>query len=169
MGDQSSSSELFAGLVKTELRKRVFVAHKKLSPKPGRKILYNPGSQVAWDDCCNGQVWGRLVSISPLPTANPSRIPGLSGCAAPAFIATLELGIIRCAAVVDDQGRAPSDMAVSRDGEQSIEDMATLLGVLASLESTRSIVAWTPQGPEGGCHGGYWTFTVSVPNCLQDE
>lgn len=169
MGRRQESADVFDKIVRKQIRKRVHEAYKELSPRPSRKILYAPGTLVAWDDCCDGQVWGRLVSITPLPTANPARIPGLSGCGAPSFIATIEVGVIRCAQTVDDQGRAPSAMEISNDGKQGISDMATILSVLASFADTRSIVGWTPQGPEGGCHGGYWTFTVAIPNCLQDD
>jgi hypothetical protein len=29
-----------------------------------------------------------------------------------------------------------------------------------------SILNWTPQGPEGGCAGGEWMFTLFVPACV---
>lgn len=136
-----------------------------LSPKPGRVVTLAPGATAAFDDCCAGQVWGRLVNLMPAPGATPGRTPGLSPAAAPWWLATIEIGIVRCAAVLDDQGRAPTPAAITADGEQGIADLAAILSVLR-CEPIRSFEGWLPVGPEGGCFGGTLTITVQVQNCL---
>lgn len=140
-----------------------------LSPTPGRTILVAPGEVVAHDDCCDGQVWARLVTLAPTPTTNPAGRPGLHPCALPHFVATIELGVIRCAAVVNSNGKAPSPRQITADGQQGLADMSTLLGVLRCTPNLRGLQAWTPVGPEGGCHGGFWTFTALISNCIGCE
>lgn len=140
-----------------------------VSPRPGRVVDLAPGALVAWDDCCDGQVWSRLVSVTPAAASSPQRKHGLDVCATPHFIFTAELGIVRCAATINDRGQAPSPAQISKDGAQSLADMAALLATLRRAPGVRSVVQWTPQGPDGGCHGGFWTFTSTIENCLTCE
>lgn len=143
------------------------VAVDLVSPTPGRVVKVAPGEIVAWDDCCDGQLWVRLVNLTPSDGATPARRPGMDVCATPWFIGTFELGLVRCAAVVDDRGIAPSALQVTTDGVQSVNDMAQLMAALKCSDiDVRSLTGWTPQGPEGGCHGGFWTFTLRLSNCL---
>lgn len=158
--------EKFAEMVETSLADLAADASIALDPTPGRTIYAAPGMSVAHDDCCDGQVWARLVSIGPLPNADPAKRPGMHPCAMPHFLATIELGVIRCAAVMGNNGKAPSPRQITQDGQQGIADMATLLGVLRCTPDLRSLGAWTPVGPEGGCHGGYWTVTKLLTNCI---
>lgn len=163
-GVDSFSQQIKVALAATSTR-----AATALTPTPGRSVLLAPGALVAHDDCCDGQVWSRLVNLGPLPGNDPTRRPGAHPCALPEFLLTAELGIVRCAATVNDQGVAPSPAQITRDGEQSIDDMSALLGVLRCTDGLRSLLTWTPTGPEGGCHGGYWTYTMRVSNCLGCE
>lgn len=169
MSRESASS--FVSQVERSIEAYVGEAAKNLSPKPKRIIPVVPGSQVAWDDCCSGQLWGRLVSLGPMPGNNPGRLPGLGACGSPEYLATVEIGILRCASVFDDNtGRAPRPAKIGNEGAQLLEDMGDILRALACADAplkVRSIVGWTPTGPEGGCAGGYWQFTLAVPNCLQ--
>lgn len=159
--------ETFADTIKNRLGYLAAEVEAIVNPAPDRTILVAPGSSVAWDENCDGQVWARLVSLTPLQTNNPSQRPGMNPCAVPEFVVTFELGIVRCAAVVNDAGVAPSDVQITEDGVQSINDMSHILSVLRCTNFLRSITAWTPQGPEGGYHGGYWTGTFLVHNCLR--
>lgn len=143
-----------------------------LNPAPGRVVAVAPGAEVAWDDCCDGQVWARLVTFQPLPSAGAARKPGTDPCAVPHFVATVELGVTRCAATQDKNGNAPAAERVAADGLQGIADMAALLGVLRCPPpgvEIRDLGSWTPQGPNGGCFGGVWTFTLRVGNCIECE
>src|SRR5262245_23066536 len=63
-----------------------------------------PGNTVAWDQCCDGELWVRLVSLVGSPAlSQPRRQP----CQA-IYQARIEVGVIRCAHVIDDSGAAPS-------------------------------------------------------------
>lgn len=168
MTAQATGVERFAAGISDALRDLSLRAGAAVSPRPGRVVQIAPGRAVAWDDCCSGQVWARLVALQPA-AAQPARRPGLEPCAVPTFILTVELGIVRCAATVDDRGNAPSPRQITADGQQGINDMAALLGVLRCTPGLRSLERWNPDGPDGGCHGGYWTATLEVHNCLGCE
>lgn len=169
MTTQATGAGQFSKQIKVALAVIAQRSASALSPTPGRVVLLAPGNQVAHDDCCNGQVWSRLVSLAPMPSNDPARRPGTNPCAVPELLLTAELGIVRCAATVNDHGEAPSARQITADGEQSVDDMSALLGVLRCTDNLRSLISWTPTGPEGGCHGGYWTYTMRVPNCLGCE
>lgn len=165
---ENASAQVLADRLTALMSKIASDAKAALTPQPQRIVQVAPGESVAWDDCCSGQLWVRLVSIAPAPTATPDRRPGADACAVPFFVATLEVGILRCAAVVNDVGDPPSALQVTTDGVQSVSDMAQLLAVLRCMERpVRTLGAWTPQGPEGGCHGGFWQFTVGLDNCIE--
>jgi hypothetical protein len=74
-----------------------------IEPRAGRAALY-PGAEVAWDDCCDGQVYARLISMTPSGSpATGARV--VSPCGVLIWAVTIGVGVIRCAAVVDDQDR----------------------------------------------------------------
>ncbi len=135
-------------------------AYASLDPKPGRSIVA-PGSNVAHDDCCDGQVHVRLVSAVP----NYAGTRNSTGCPV-SFDLTLGIGVVRCAAVVDDRGRAPTSAQVTGDGHQMLQDMADLAGTLQDWKPEEALSAqlgsWNPTGPQGGCTGGEWTYVVRV-------
>lgn len=138
-------------------------------PKPTRVIRTQPGSVATWDGAKEGQLWIRLQGLSPTPAATPARMNGADLCAVAEWVATFQIGIIRCAATMDSRGNPPSPEAITADGVEGIDDMASILRTLADARWTRSVMTWTPTGPEGGFHGGYWTFTVAMPNLLGQE
>ena len=141
-----------------------------LTPRPRRVISIARGSSVAWDECCEGQLWGRLVNIQPMPNTNFARTPGLQPCSMPAFVGTFEIGILRCAtAFNDNSGMAPSAHQITREGTQGVRDMAAILSILRCDEGVRGFTQWIPLGPEGGCFGGIIQFTALIPNCLECE
>lgn len=162
----SDSWGAFADSIKTPLEAIAVVAAERLSPTPGRVITLAPGEAVAHDNCCDGQVWVRLSTLTANQGNDATRQGGLSVCNVPHFLAVVELGVQRCAAVLDSQGKAPTPEAIAKDGRQSIDDMAALLSVLRCDDNVRSLGTWQPSGPEGGCHGGSWTFTMRFDNCL---
>lgn len=144
-------------------------AERTLVPAPDRVIEVQPGRAAAWDGNCDGQLWTRLVGFAPGAGSTPERRHGADLCAVPVFVVTLEMGIIRCAAQMDNRGNPPAPGKITRDGHQSIDDLSAILGVLKCNPRTRSVTSWTPTGPDGGYHGGYWTFTVEVSNCIECE
>lgn len=126
-----------------------------LDHKPGRSIL-QPGMSVAWDDCCDGQLWVRINSASPVYQNG-------SGCSV-AMDVTYSVGLVRCVAVLDDRGRAPRPERITEDGLAAIDDMCTLYSTLDNLKLGHrlNIGNWTPLGPNGGCAGGEWAVTIRL-------
>lgn len=137
-----------------------------IQPPPCRVALY-PGAEVAWDTCevnsmgDNGQLWANLM-----PTVN---IVNEGSCATVTFQA--EIGIVRCAATVDDDGDPPSPGEVAADALQQAEDADAIWRALsccdARSEAVRSMVltSWRPVGPQGGCVGGIWTVRGVFNEC----
>lgn len=142
-------------------------AEAALDPPAGRAYLA-PGNLVSWDDCCNGQVWVRLVSLESLAphyaklgatSANPC---GLE------WTATVGVGVLRCSSTVTDRGElAPPEM-VSAETIQMLADEAALCQAIYCCNvlplNRYDLTRWDPLGPEGGCVGGEWTMTMQVNN-----
>lgn len=129
-----------------------------LTKKPGRSIVA-PGASVAWDDCCDGQLWARVVSISPVfqGTTNGVKCPV-------AYDFTLGVGVIRCVSTVNERGKPPSAKQITADGNAGLRDMRELADILQSYRPVDALTTrlgiWTPLGPDGGCAGGEWTMTM---------
>lgn len=156
----------FATALLAELATLVDTAKAALSPAPDLVLHIAPGESVAWDENCDGMLWVRVGEVRPPDTVVMGSQNPLDPCRSPYFVLRLELGVIRCAAPMSEDGTPPSAAQITGDGEQAISDMAALLGVLRCWDGLRAIESWTPRGPEGGYHGGYWTFTTRMSNCL---
>lgn len=122
-----------------------------------------PGQQVAWDNCCAGQLWVRVLSITPYPPQNqPCRIQWLD--------VTVGVGVIRCVNGLQDN-RVPTPEETTFDGEGMTDDAFTLLGALTCTElpnvlpKSLSVIAGTPQGVEGACGGWEWTARFKLNLC----
>lgn len=150
------------------LTKALDCAVAALDPPPERVAVY-PGNEVAWDDCCDGQVWSRLVSLAPTGSTTTQQ----ARCGVVLWLVTLAVGSLRCAAVVDEQGHAPLPTALSADSEQMALDCSALMVALecclAPQVASLRMLGWAPLGPQGGCVGGEWTFTVLMDNCQCEE
>lgn len=135
----------------------------------GRAFLA-PGQQVAHDDCCDGQLWVRLISAFPSgrPFPNPD---SAQPCGILLMALQLGLGIVRCAHTVDDNGNAPTPEELTEDTLGGTLDASILLSAIQCCElplATDKLIGlgtWTPSGPQGGCVGGEWSLTVGVGNC----
>jgi hypothetical protein len=142
-----------------------------VSPGVAKLIHVNPGALVPWDDCCGGQIAARVISVG--PQIGQQSAGTMLPCGVLAWIATVGLGIIRCVAVVreDGQGKVqiPDGPTMDADGQQMLNDMAALQQVVLCHPATRSIQGWTPVGAEGGCAGGEWVFTTRVASCACPE
>lgn len=145
---------------------------------PGRVEL-TPGAVPAWDDCCAGQLYARVIEVfptagkeSPFPQID-SRQRGTADavCKIHAYALHFGLGVLRCAATVNDQGVAPSSAQVTNDAVLMYADSRSLLAVLmcdvASVRGVHQIKLgrWTPLGVEGGCMGGEWDAFVMISAC----
>lgn len=129
---------------------------------PVGTISLTPGSTVAWDDCCAGQVWVRVLSITPVASAPACGIDSLRVEAA--------VGIVRCWQGLDDSGRPPTADEMTADAQQMLGDADLLLKSLLSWSpptgARRPLLGrGTPLGPEGYCGGFEWNFTVQVLTC----
>lgn len=124
-------------------------------PAPVGRAVVAPGGSVAWDDCCDGQAWVRVVSVEPSYQAR---------CGIVRWTVTLGIGVLRCAAVLNDDGVAPSPRQITADGHEMIADMDAIAHLFQcnDLPLDPLLGNWTPQGPNGGCHGGEWAATVTL-------
>lgn len=133
-----------------------------LTQRVGRAVIA-PGGEVAWDDCCDGQAHVRVINIEArYPTERAM-------CDVASWGVTLGVGVIRCAAVLDDDGNAPAPHQITADARQMTRDMHEVAQALTcndfpGLDRMR-LDTWSPQGPMGGCHGGEWTATATVLAC----
>lgn len=138
---------------------------------PVCRTFINPGPDAPHDVCSkqrdgsDGQMWvGHLFSNEgwPVPTGLPTT------CAAP-FADQIEIGIVRCAAKVNDQGEAPPADEVTADAYQQQADRIALRNAIQCCWSVDNlnivIIDWTAIPPTGGCVGGVWTLSVRDGGC----
>ena len=127
--------------------------------------------QVAWDDCCEGQLWVRVVRSWPSSTF-PLKDSTLRPCGT-RTATQIGLGILRCATDLDTLGWAsnPSMAALTADARLGICDIGALYRALACCDDldTRVVDQWTPLGPQGGCFGGEWTAWLAGSLSCPDE
>lgn len=140
------------------------VAYDGLSVAPGRSVVA-PGSIVAWDDCCDGQLAVRVIGATPVYQS------GGAGCLL-GYDLQLGVSIIRCVSTVNDSGQAPSPTQITADGHATARDLRELARALECWRPEDSGVMahrlgqWTPRGPDGGCAGGEWTLTLRTDAAL---
>lgn len=150
---------------------------------PGRAELV-PGLRPAWDDCCDGQLYLRVIEVYPTAGSNApfpqidTQQRGAAGglCAIHGVAVHIGVGVIRCVATIRDDGSAPSPEEVSADGDLMLKDMDTLLDALlckvpqadfyTSAIHGLKMDRWQPQGAEGGCAGGEWGVYLWIDPCL---
>jgi hypothetical protein len=130
-------------------------------PAPARMFLY-AGEEPPWDDCCDGQVWVRLVSVTPAGT-NPTR----GGCGPAMWAASVRVGVLRCAATLGANGTLPAVADMIRDTAVQIADMAAVESAIKCCFESKPLefVSWVPLGVEGGCAGGEWSIILKLNSC----
>lgn len=138
-----------------------------------------PGNPPAWDFCCDcgrgdGQAWVQVANV--FPTDNfPAQQTGAMRCPPSGLGVTFNVGVLRCAAVVDDNGRPPSSARLIADAKKVHRDRAIVSEAirccfLADADpGTYVIGEWTPLGPQGGCVGGQTGLTLAVNACRCPE
>lgn len=138
-----------------------------------------PGGSTPWDVCCDcgdneGMAWIAITEV--FPTDNfPSPQGGAMRCDYAEQGVRLTIGLIRCAATVDDQGRVPSVDQLMADMRKVQRDRGILLEAikccyLADADPGSYVIgSWTPLGPNGGCVGGQMTLQISAPTCRCPE
>ena len=141
---------------------------------PGRVEL-TPGLLPAWDDCCQGQLYLRVREVfptGPFPSFDSAQKGVNSACAIKLLSVSFAVGMMRCAATLDDNGNSPTPEQVSADGNLMLDDMNTILQTLVctvpTIKGIQSLKMdrWVPQGVNGGCHGGEWGAMIAVDPCL---
>lgn len=134
-----------------------------------------PGGPPAWDACGaegerEGQAWVQVAQVYP-SDAFPTQQTGAMRCPPTGYAVQLNVAILRCAAVPDEQGRPPSSERLTADAHKVSRDRAIVRDALRCcyLEDadpgTYVLGAWTPLGPQGGCVGGQTALTVALASC----
>ena len=123
-------------------------------------VLAGPEAVLEMDGCCyqdtpdgprHGQAWARIAGITPAQPRSGSPCPD------DVYMVTVELGVVRCAPTVDDDGNAPSceELESSAYG-QMLDSKAMRLAATCcdGLDARRVTVGqWVPLA-DGGCVGG---------------
>lgn len=116
------------------------------------------------DSCgqsCNGDSDGQLwASLNGAEVTDSEQCQNLR--------ASVSIGILRCAAVINDNGDPPTALEVLQDVSQQTFDADTIYNLVSSedFKHTFDIVSWTPLPPDGGCIGGFWNYTVNIGMCV---
>lgn len=143
---------------------------------PTCRTFVAPAGPPAWDACSQvdggreGQAWVQVANVFPsdnFPTqqTGPMRVPPTG------WGAQLAVGVLRCAATVDDQGQPPSSEELTADARKVARDRAIVRDAVRCCYLKDAdpgdyvIGAWTPLGPQGGCVGGSTQLTVALLNC----
>ena len=144
---------------------------------PVCRAFWHPGANAPWDACgdaddgAEGQAWVAVGRVYPSDNF-PAETVDAHRCFPRGFAADVTVGILRCAATVDDHGSAPSAAQVTADAVKVSRDRAIALDAIVCCligddadPGEYRMGGWTPLGPDGGCVGGTWTVTVAVPAC----
>lgn len=123
---------------------------------------------LVWDECCSGYLFTRVVRTTvgtsfPQPSQDPRNCPKIP-------TTLVELGILRCAPVIDDNGNPPSAEEQSDFAKAMIVDKSILYNVIINHKPSWAsfplvIENWVPLSIEGGCGGGAWQFYMDVVLC----
>lgn len=135
--------------------------YKNLTKKPARVHLYN-GQAAPIDESCSGQLWARLVSVTPVLSNN--------GCVVVYNEIIVEIGLARCISVLDDQGEAPQPYEITHDALQALTDTAEIANTVQTLSQTLQekdntisdihIESWNPLPTLGGYGGITWNIKI---------
>jgi hypothetical protein len=123
---------------------------------------------VVWDDCCEGYLFVRVVRTNVVDTfPQPTQVP--TDCVLK--LATLvELGILRCAPMMDSNGNPPSVEAQTEFALDMIRDKSIIFNLIKNYNPDCAnypavIDSWNPLPISGGCGGGAWQFFINVVLC----
>ena len=125
-----------------------------------------PGAQVVVDYCnpCDGDrcgmAWVRLQSVFP-STSFPIQDASATSCI-PVMAYTVEIGVVRCCPVGDEEGNPPTKAEWEAATQQQLDDMTSIQRAVQCCFGNRKVVfgAYQPIGPEGGCVGGLWAVAA---------
>lgn len=130
----------------------------RLEQQPGRVIAVVPGTSIVWDDCCEGQLTARLVSLTPVLTqATP-----MSQCGIKYWQAVGEVALLRCSQALEEDGSAPAPVKVLTEGVDQLKESDEILKALANQSWISSLANWQPLGPNAGCRGISINFNFNL-------
>jgi hypothetical protein len=138
----------------------------------------HPGLSTPMDYCdceCssggNGQAWVRVNRIYPAGARFPQQSFEVEPCKIPSWGVELVMGVYRCVATLDDDGRPPTCDQVEADATKILLDAAAMrvaaVCCFGTAEEDRTAIVgeWSPIGPNGGCAGGFMSVTVQFYDC----
>lgn len=119
-----------------------------------------PGGPGLYDFAIGGQAWVRLVTA--FPSTNFPAADTLSGCAAP-LAYQVEVGIVRCAPQMDEQGNPPPVMEQTEAAIYQMGDLAAIRKAVqccfAKDDYIYRLGSYTPI-MLGDALGGAWTVYI---------
>lgn len=129
------------------------------------------GSDVAADYCsCDsvkacGMAWVRLVEVHPIELLATAGASPRQPCMPP-LEATVEVGVLRCAPMPDDQGNMPDPQKMLLHAQMTYADMAASLKAITCdctgfPRGDLLVDSWNPVSEAGGCSGGTWLVTLA--------
>lgn len=143
-----------------------------------RRLIIAEGGQVAWDECCDGMAWVAWTNSAVGLALDNLDVDQRARCGH-GVIVTLRIGILRCAAELNDDG-FPSAAAMNASAAIRSSDAWAVLNAIACALSENqldnlgdslgtpgayidaSILGQDPLGPEGGCVGSEITVRVLI-------
>lgn len=135
-----------------------------LTPAVERTQL-SPGTTPAWDSGC-GQLSISVTGATPVY----GRMRANGGyCAATRVDVNIAIELVRCVAVLSDQGRAPTAAEVTEDTVQEILDLDMVDTALKCFDwaaygvDNAKLVSWSLNGPNAGQLGLTWNVSLSIP------
>ena len=103
--------------------------------------------------------WVRLVTVAPLPTANPVQCYTRLG-------AQIEIGFATCYTIAEDGSPRTQDEDIAIMVEVTNAQSALLNAILCCDWYPRpkdiEVLSWSPAGPDAGAVGGAWAVNVEV-------
>lgn len=126
---------------------------------PGDQAVGNYSGDC--DDVC-GMAWVRLVQMYPMAViGSPDENPGNCGTG---LGIDVELGIMRCISVGDEQGNLPSPAELLEATQLQIADAMIMRKAIWCCDAIPTkdvlVTTYTPAGPLGGLVGG--TLNISM-------
>lgn len=141
---------------------------------PGRCCAL-PGSAVVLDDCCDGTAWVRMERVDTIPAGTssidrPASSWGGQPCGPNLVRIVLGIGVMRCAAGLDEAGVPPTCERLEWEMQRWLSDMDAIYRTAACCEADVDVFAvdplvMAPLGPAGGCVGGELTVAYTVDLC----
>lgn len=123
--------------------------------RPAESVVrLEPGAEAVWDECCEGYLYVQVRTLTPKePQGN---------CGVTLFTASLFVGILRCAATLNDNMQYPAATVLSAEASTIADDAETILNAInCCFGQDRSVrvPVWNALS-QGDCNGGEWQVDV---------